>query len=167
MPPELSQSVPAHRRRGHSIARATAALGAVLLAACIASEWRGVAWWTAVHGSQPHQDFALLARGELRIGTRGTAGFFTRAIPTAGLRIEAPSRMLLNPPERVWMAWWYTRPQTGVFILPVTPIAATVLAVGLYPLILGRRAPHECAACGYDLTGAPAGRCPECGGMPE
>lgn len=163
-----SSPIPAAEQRSRRpLATVALVVGALITVACLSSEWRGVAYWTPVHGDRPHQDFVLFARGELRLGTRSTAGFFTRAIAAPGLRIEPPSRMLLNPADRMWMAWWYERPQTGVFILPVTPIAMAFTGVCFARLAVRKRGPRECGSCGYDLTGAPTERCPECGRFPN
>lgn len=149
------------RRRG---ARVLAIAGCAALGTCVLSEWRGVAWWSAVRGigGGPHQAFFVFARGELRAGTRGTAGFFTRGIPAAGWQVRSPGRIVLNPAGRVWIPWRYEEGQTVSYILPVTPLAGAAGAAGAAGMLRRRRPAWECASCGYDLRGAGA-RCPECG----
>lgn len=124
-----------------------------------------MAWWSAVRGtgSGPFQSFLVLARGEVRVGTRGTAGFFTRGIPPDGWQVRAPGRIILDPPGRVWIPWRYEQGQTVSYILPVTPLAGAAAALGLAGLVRRRRPAWVCASCGYDLRGVPPGPCPECG----
>lgn len=54
------------------------------------------------------------------------------------------------------------------------PLWVVIVAFGVYPVavVTGRRVrarrrrlQGQCANCGYDLTGLPHRRCPECGGM--
>ncbi len=140
-------------------------MGGVVLLASIVSEWRAFERWSPVRalGTDPHQTFVIFARGELRLGRRSTAGFFTRALPRAGWAINPPARIILNPPERVWMAWRYTHSQSVSYILPVTPLAGVAAGIGFALLIVRPRRPGSCRECGYDLAGLRADRCPECG----
>ncbi len=154
------------RRRRRRAGWILLVIGGVLLAASALSFWRGMGHWSAVRApgtSAVHQRFVLLVRGELRVGTRGTAGFFTRAIATPGWEWKPPGRMLLNPPGRVWMAWRYTGRQTVSYILPVLPIAAAMAGVGVAMLVVRPRPEWACKGCGYDLRGTVGGVCPECG----
>jgi hypothetical protein len=139
------------------------ALNVLVLGAAVFSEWRGVQWWTGPSGpSTGCRYYIVLARGELRVGYFDTE-FQEPFIPRHGLSTSRFDTMWMFPPERRWMAWRYCGSGRVSYVLPVTPIAGASLAVGLLRLLLRRREPHECNACGYDLRGANGQRCPECG----
>jgi hypothetical protein len=151
------------RRRG---AIALASLGVILGGACIVSEFVGVAWWSPVRltgAKAPGQDYVALARGEIRVGFRSTAGFFTRAIMNEGWWIGDARAVHFEPPTRSWIPRRRIGRLSDCFAFPLAPPAILLLGAAAYLRWRTPRDPAICPACGYDLRGLPAGRCPECG----
>ncbi|MEX2219614.1 MAG: hypothetical protein WD749_12745 [Phycisphaerales bacterium] len=138
-------------------------LSLALLTAALASEFIAFAWWSPVDLSGPHQRYLTLARGELRLGARGTAGFFTRAIPAPGARLQPPARIPTDAHYRYWLPRSFSVMQTRGLALPLYPLGALLAAAGLALLLRRRARPGHCPACGYDLSGLRAETCPECG----
>ena len=149
------------RRRflGASVLGAGSLLGAVNLT----SEWYEIGWWSPVRGigAGPYQDFIDLYSGELRVGRRGTGGFFNRYIPPAGFMFERIS--FVKWKNRTWLPGPIRRNQTSGITIPLWPLAALLGAPGAFLRIRMRHRPGHCRACGYDLAGLAAGPCPECG----
>jgi hypothetical protein len=147
---------PRHRRK----ALALILVGIILLTIAGLSEWRSLAWWSPVQKLEQH--FFAITRGQVRIGSRGTAGFFTRAIPAPGWAVVPPRRISSDLRPRLWLPWYYSQRQTNAVSLPLYPLGASMFAAGLLLRIRHRHAPGHCPRCGYDLAGITA-RCPECG----
>ena len=71
------------------------------------------------------------------------------------------------------MGFWYVRGEfdADCFLMVYCPFWIPVLLVAAYPILLLiktirlrlRHKPGHCSKCGYDLTGLPDPRCPECG----
>jgi hypothetical protein len=69
-----------------------------------------------------------------------------------------------------WRGEWICRAAGGITAIhiPVWALSLTALVAALVlRRLAGRPLPHLCPRCGYDLSGSPAGRCPECGPRPE
>lgn len=137
--------------------------GAAMLAAAGVSEYRAAMWWSAVNLAAPDQAYATLCRGEVRVGRRGTGGFFTRAIPAAGFAIVSPWRVASDVRGRYWLPGPFRVGQTSGWTLPLYPLGGVLAAGGAAMTTRRPRMTGRCAACGYDLAGIRGGVCPECG----
>lgn len=152
-----------HAKRRSAAVLGTAALLVALAAG--ASEVRAVMWWSAVVlPGGPYQRFAGITAGEIRIGRRGTAGFFTRAIAHPGWRITRPNAVLSDFRERSWWPRKRSARQTRAWIFPLWPAAAVLAGASAVAWTSARRHTHgTCSRCGYDLAGITHHLCPECG----
>lgn len=152
------------RRRASAMALLVAGLAA--LAVSLTSEFVGGQWWSSVNLTRLEQRYIVFLRGQVMVGRRGTAGFFNRGIPAAGLSLHEQPQPLRDPWYRRLFPRGYSLNQNSGVAMPVYPLAALALGLGMW-LRVRRPAPGRCAACGYDLTGLKDGPCPECGTLPR
>lgn len=138
--------------------------GLCTLAVAVASEWIGVEWWSSVDLKRHEQVFLILVNGHVSVGTRGTAGFFTRTIPAAGARFMNPRTFDPEPWSQRFVPRRIKFNQTHGASIPVVSVGLLVAGLGGDLLVAKRkRGGHACQACGYDLSGLRAPVCPECG----
>ena len=143
------------------------ATGLVVLGVSAATEFIGVEWWSPVDLARLHQRFAIVVNGHVVVGTRGTAGFFNRAVPAAGVRTIRPGSF--DPePLAIRIAPRVTQKfQLHSRSIPLYSPALVLAAFGGYFLGTGPvRRRGRCAECGYDRRGLRESPCPECGTLP-
>ena len=138
-------------------------LGAVLLAASLATEFIGLEWWSSVDLKRLQQTYLILTRGQIHVGVRGTAGFFSRRIPPPGAAMLWPRTFDAEPVlNRVW-PHRIQQPQNSGVSIPVAPVAVVIGAAAAILYARNRPAPGRCPKCSYSLQGLRGGTCPECG----
>jgi hypothetical protein len=143
-----------------------ALLGAALVFLVLAS-WL-ISRSRPMHTARSHS-YLGLDRGRLYFGyTDGPADPRLLSAIADGVKASGSLRSRWLP-RSTW-GWGSSAASQGrffytLFAVPILPIAGVVAALtGLGFVVLCRRTPPgACAACGYDLRGVPAGRCPECG----
>ena len=148
------------------IPRTLLAVSLLLFALVLASEFLAFSHFSPVILTpSPHQRFLTLSRGELRLGTRGTGGFFSRYIPPAGAKLSPPSHIASDEPARFFLPRTYSRLQTRGFTFPLHSASVAIISIAAVLHIRHRRTgPGHCLKCAYDLRALPAGSpCPECG----
>jgi hypothetical protein len=146
--------------------RVCVVVGLVVLVISILSEVRAVVWWSDVRlppRGWPDQRFVSLSQAQVRIGRRGTSGFFTRSIPETGLSLREPRRIPSDLAARHWFPGLFKNRQTHAYSLPLYPLGALLLLAGAPVIFRRRQSPGHCGRCGYSLAGI-RGPCPECGG---
>lgn len=143
------------------------AIGLLLLAACVgvggaASEFIGVEWWSSVNVKKLRQRFVIVARSQVYVGTRGTAGFFSRGIPMEGARLVKPDRFGPEPWYYRLMPRWYSVNQTDGISVPFAIPLVVFGGLGVWGLAVHRkRGRDRCKECGYEVGALAV--CPECG----
>jgi len=130
------------------------AFSALLLAALIASRWKGAELW--LPGNHVVGVVSGVLRGEMHVPFQSTdhaAGFVT--IPPSSNLLWKFRLDRHGTHESIDIPLW-------VFLLPM--LLATIVAWRLDTIARRRILAGECANCGYDLSATPAGaKCPECG----
>lgn len=149
------------------IPRTLLALALSLLSLAIASEFLAFSHFSPVILTpSPHQRFLSLSRGELRLGTRGTGGFFSRFIPPAGPRLSPPAHIASDESARFFLPRTYSRLQTRGCTIPLHTLSLLLLACAISAAFRRRSTPGHCTKCRYDLRSLPLGSpCPECGAV--
>ncbi len=135
-----------------------------MLGAAIATEFVGVQWWSAVDLAKLEQVYVIVGRGQVVIGERGTAGFFNRRIPPAGVAAYWPREYSQESWMRRVLIMKHTRPQLRAIGIPLVSPGLLIGALGSWFHWKARLPkPGRCPNCGYDLAGLSGGACPECG----